>query len=174
MPTDAADIDLDRRGLLRAAAFAHDQAGLHILDILLAELLDRHCLTLLVALFGRIVAPGDAAEQGLCLTSCRLWRPDAVQSDRVAARPTPCAVLDDIAALAGRINAEPEAGHFVIPDRLALDLRFDRFDKSFRELRHAPNPRLRPVSSKHHASTRTENKAYFRIELSERSLGMSI
>ena len=34
VPTDAAHIDLDRRGFLGAAAFAHDQAGLHIFDIL--------------------------------------------------------------------------------------------------------------------------------------------
>ncbi len=41
VPANAAHINLYRRGLLGAAAFAHDQAGFHILYILFAELLDR-------------------------------------------------------------------------------------------------------------------------------------
>ncbi|MGR3269333.1 hypothetical protein [Thalassococcus profundi] len=59
---DTAHIDLDRRRLLGATAFTHDQAGLHILDVLLADLLDRQRLAVFVALFGRVVSPGDVPE----------------------------------------------------------------------------------------------------------------
>jgi len=121
-----------------------------------------------------LLAPGDAAEQSFRLPSCRLGRPNAVQADGIAAGPTPCAVLEDVAALAGGIDAEPEARHLVIPDRRPLGSRLDRFDKSLRELGHAQTLFLRPVSRKQDATTRPETKAYSRIELSAQRLVESI
>ena len=174
VPADAAHVDLDRRGLLGAAAFAHDQASLHVLDILLAELLDRQRPPVLLAFLGRVFASGDVPEQDFRLASCRLGRPDPVPTDRVAAASSPRAVLDDVAAFSGGIDAEPEAGHLVIPDRRALWPRLDRFDKSLRELRHAQTLLLRPISRKQDATTRPETKAYSRIELSAQRLAVSM
>ena len=129
---------------------------------------------ILLALLGRVVASDDVPEQSLRFPPRHLRRPDSMPSDRVAAASSPRAVLDDVTALAGGIDAESEARHLVIPDRRALGARLDRFDKSFRELRHVQTLFSSPVSRKQDATTRPETKAYSRIELSARRLAVSI
>lgn len=90
MTPDPTFIRIDSRGLLRSPLLAEDQSLLGVIEISLAQLIDGDRFVIEFALFRRIVAMRDAAEQDARLHAGGVWRPDAMRADRNGGCPEPC------------------------------------------------------------------------------------
>ena len=118
MTADSTDVADDGCRLLRASTLAHDQAGVQVLEIEPAQLLDRYGFMIELPLFRRIFATRDLAEENPCLVARKLGRPEAMQPDGEAARAAGEPVVNNIAALAGGVYPKTEARQFVVPDEV--------------------------------------------------------
>lgn len=112
------------------AGMYHRQATAPEIDRLVVELL----------LLGGIFTLSNAAQLDLRFLARALGRPDAMQTDGEPTRTLAEAILDDVAALARREDAEAEAGEFVVPDDVIFGAAFSGVNDSFCELRHGLSP----------------------------------
>lgn len=110
----------DSSRLLGAAPFAEDQARLEVVEVERAELLDGDRLMIELAFLGGVVTTGHTTQLHLRFLPGSLRRPDAMEADCEAAGSTSCAILDKIASLARRENAEAKARQLVVPDEVVL------------------------------------------------------
>ena len=89
-----------------------------------------------------------------------------MRTDTVAARSTGSPVLENVTALSGLEDAQPEAGQFIIPDNVVLFSSFSSVHDALREFWHGKSHLSDRPRRKRCVSSRAEIAACVRIETS--------
>ncbi len=107
---DSSHIGEDRRRLLRASSLAQNETLFEVGEIASTEFLDSDRLAIERAVLGWFSASSDLPQQGLGLAPSGLRCPNTMQTDRVTTRASGLPILNNVAPLARREDAEPESG----------------------------------------------------------------